>query len=372
MEIAIIGAGMGGLTLASILSRHGGACTVFERDASPDARTQGGTLDLHEESGRLAIEAAGLTEGLDAISRPEGQRISIVNPQGQLLVRHEPAEVTRPEVDRPALRRLLLNSLAPGVIHWDSRLRAIDPDPRGGFQLRFDDGTIEHCELLVGADGGHSTVRPLLTDETASHTGVNQVQLLIGADRADTVISPETAELIGAGSLWALGDNRNLTAQRLGDGSVVVAATVRTDQNWLSRSGLDRPELAATKTAVAELFAGWAESLMTLVDAADEVGLVHAVRATAPDARWNGRPDVTLIGDAAHLMPPVGEGANQAMLDAAELAAALVTHGRAKGVAAYETGMFDRIAGIAAESAQMQNMLVSPTAAADLTRMFTA
>ncbi|MGY0002339.1 FAD-dependent oxidoreductase [Micromonospora sp. I033] len=89
--------------------------------------------------------------------------------------------------------------------------------------------------------------------------------------------------------------------------------------------------------------------------------------------RWAHQRGVTLIGDAAHLMPPVGEGANQAMLDAAELAAELASNpaGPDPAIQAYEEAMFVRTHRIAEMSARVQAMMLSPTAADDIVRFFT-
>ncbi|GFJ81562.1 FAD-dependent oxidoreductase [Phytohabitans houttuyneae] len=89
-------------------------------------------------------------------------------------------------------------------------------------------------------------------------------------------------------------------------------------------------------------------------------------------ARWTHKPGLTLIGDAAHLMPPVGEGANQAMLDAATLAAELAANPADpdSAIQAYEEAMFARIHPIAEMSARVQAMMLSPTAADDVVRFF--
>jgi 2-polyprenyl-6-methoxyphenol hydroxylase-like FAD-dependent oxidoreductase len=78
------------------------------------------------------------------------------------------------------------------------------------------------------------------------------------------------------------------------------------------------------------------------------------------------------VGDAAHLMPPVGEGANQALLDGAELAAGLAAHPADPDAAirAYEEAMFARIGPVAEMSARVQAMLLSPTAADEIVRFF--
>lgn len=111
-RIAIIGGGPAGLTLARLLQMRGIAVTVYERDASADARGQGGSLDLHEDSGQLALKAAGLGEQFHGVSRPDGQNSRVFDKHGQMHaeLRAEDEVATRPEIDRGELRDLLLRS----------------------------------------------------------------------------------------------------------------------------------------------------------------------------------------------------------------------------------------------------------------------
>ena len=133
MRIAIVGAGPAGLTLARILHVHGIEASVYERDPSRHARSQGGTLDLHPESGQYALEAAGLAEQFHALARSEGEEHKIMSPAGDLLVHHVPdAPGGRPEIDRTDLRDLLTGSLPAATIHWGAQVVAVEEEPAAG------------------------------------------------------------------------------------------------------------------------------------------------------------------------------------------------------------------------------------------------
>ena len=147
-SIAIVGAGLGGLACARVLQLHGIDVTVFEQEASADARPQGGTLDLHGDTGQVAMHTARLHEQFRALARPEGQQMRAVDPRtGETVFDESPAEGDdfRPEIDRGQLRGLLLDSLSPGTVRWgrpiadvtqDRRRRAPDVRRRRGPGLR--------------------------------------------------------------------------------------------------------------------------------------------------------------------------------------------------------------------------------------------
>jgi len=364
MRIAIAGGGLGGLTLARILHRHGIDAVVYEREANRSARSQGGMLDLHPESGQRALAAAGLADRFRSEARPEGEEHRILDPAGRTLVHHKPQPGSfagRPEIDRGALRDLLLDSLPAGTVSWEHRLVAAAPRPDGGFTLTFDSGHSTGCDILVGADGARSVVRSLLTDATLSPVATLVELSISDADRRH----PDLAELVGPGNLWCVGESRILAAQRLGDGSIRVGISLPANDRHI--------DTYRGKRALLDIFEGWNPALTALIEAGDTPPTPRGIEAMPTGTRWAHQPGITLIGDAAHLMPPVGEGANQAMLDAAELAAALATNPADPDAAiqTYEEAMFTRTHPIAEMSARVQAMMLSPTAADDIVRFFT-
>jgi 2-polyprenyl-6-methoxyphenol hydroxylase-like FAD-dependent oxidoreductase len=370
-RIAVVGGGIGGLVLAGLLHRHGIACTLYERDAAPDARAHGGSLDLHPESGLRALEELGLGEEFRAVARPEGEDLRILAPDGRLLGRRapEPGAGTRPEVDRGALRTLLLSAVPDTAVVWGGHVTGVRPLAGGGHRLALADGTWAQADVLVGADGGRSRVRPLLTDARPSHLSAYLQLTITDADRR----RPDIARFVGPGSLMALGDNINLGAQRSGDGTIRVSVTVRADADWTGLQRFEDGGWTDTLARLHALFPGWAPELTALLDACDPGSLVaRNIEALPVGIRWPSRPDVTLLGDAAHLMPPVGEGANQAMLDGVMLARALAEHAddHAAAIAAYEDEMFTRTAGIAAESAFLDRTGLAPDAAERMAELF--
>ncbi|MFF1359250.1 FAD-dependent oxidoreductase [Streptomyces sp. NPDC058297] len=332
-RIAVIGSGPAGLTFARVLHRHGHPVTILERDPARDARPAGGTLDLHEGLGQLALEKAGMLAEFEALSRPEGQAMRILDTDGTVLRdwQPRPGDRANPEIDRGQLRDLLLGPLD---VQWGRVVTEVVPETRDGVLVHFEDGRQETFDLVIGADGAWSRVRPAVSPATPQYTGVTSVETSL--DDVDTR-HPDLARLVGDGSVAVYGVNRAIVAQRNSGGHVKVYAQFRApldrhtnpdqhtnpdrhgDQNQRAVPGLDLDDVEAVRSSLLALFDGWAAPVLDLLR--HGTAFVHRPLYALPVSHtWDHVSGVTLLGDAAHLMPPLGAGANLAMLEGAELA----------------------------------------------------
>ncbi|MFF7412025.1 FAD-dependent oxidoreductase [Streptomyces lydicus] len=347
--IAIIGAGLGGLTAARVLRVNGIESAIFELEASAAARTQGGMLDIHENNGQKALHAAGLHDDFLKIVHEGGQAMRLLGPDGTVHVAEEDDGTGgRPEVDRGDLRDLLLDSLPDGTIHWGRKVTGARALGDGCHEVTFADGSALTTDLLIGADGAWSRIRPLVSHAKPTYTGISFVETdLFDADTRH----PRSAAVIGGGFFIALGDERGVLAHRESDSSLHVYTALKADEGWLDT--VDFTDHAAAKAAVLAHFEGWDEGLRGLVADAETI-IPRRIHALPVGHRWDRVAGVTLLGDAAHLMSPfAGEGANLAMFDGAELALAIAAHpgDTEAALAAYEEALFPRSEASAAESA---------------------
>ncbi|GAA1406765.1 NAD(P)/FAD-dependent oxidoreductase [Kitasatospora putterlickiae] len=342
-RIAIIGAGPAGLTCARILQRNGLAATVYDREAGPEARDQGGTLDLHKDDGQIALREAGLLDAFLAACRPEGQEMrQLAAPDGNVLFHHTPAqdELFKPEIDRGHLRDLLLGSLEPGTVQWGRALTAIDGPATGPRHLRFADGTTAEADLLIGADGAWSTVRRAISPAVPRYSGISFLEAWYH-DVDNT--HPDIAELVGQGSAAAADGRRGLFAQRNSGDHIRVYIIQRVPQEWITDLGLTLQDTDAIRTHLLDRFRHWSPRLRRLMTDNDGSYVHRPIHALPVPHAWEHDPTITLLGDAAHLMPPLGVGVNLAMLDAGELALALVHNDSVDAaIHAYESTMLPR------------------------------
>jgi 2-polyprenyl-6-methoxyphenol hydroxylase-like FAD-dependent oxidoreductase len=350
LRIAIVGGGPGGLMLARLLQCRGVAATVLERDAHAGERPQGGSLDLHPDTGQRAMRLAGLEDAFLTVARPEDQGDRLYDQGGQLLYDRNGAGDDRPEVGRTALRQLLLDALMPGTVRWGQQIQAIELAETGYRVVA--NGVSEAFDIIVGADGAWSQVRALLSKIGPAYEGATMVELGFNA-----VEHPHVDALVGSGKMFAVGDNRVLIAQRNGHGHIRGYAGLRLPeavaQTW-SKASID-----TLRAQMHDAFAGWAPSLTHMLDVGKILG-ARPLYALPVGYRWHSRHGVTLLGDAAHVMSPFsGEGVNLALADAADLADALTAGSGWETVEAYEESMTARAAIAAAGAADGLNTTLS-------------
>jgi 2-polyprenyl-6-methoxyphenol hydroxylase-like FAD-dependent oxidoreductase len=357
--VTIIGAGLGGLTLARVLHRHGIPATIYEAESSSEARGQGGMLDIHEHDGQLALKAAGLFDEFRGLIHEGGEASRVLDQHGTVLL-DQPDDGTggRPEVLRGELRRILLESLPAETVQWGKRLTAVAARGDGRHELAFADGSIVITNLIVGADGAWSKVRPLLSDAEPEYIGTSFIETwLHDADARHAA----AAEAVGGGGLFATAPGKGIFAHREPGSVLHTYVALSRPVAWIA--GIDFTD-AAAKARVAAEFDGWAPALTALITDGETALTPRILHALPIGHRWDRVPGVTLLGDAAHLMAPAGEGANLAMLDGAELGKAIAAHRDdiEAALTVYEEAMFLRSASAAADAHQVLQLCLGDRA----------
>jgi 2-polyprenyl-6-methoxyphenol hydroxylase-like FAD-dependent oxidoreductase len=343
-RIAIVGGGPGGLTLARLLRVRGVPAIVFEGDLHAGHRLQGGSLDLHMETGLRALRLAGLEAQFLVHARPEDQGDRLYDPSGALLYDHNGRGFERPEIDRTALRTILLDSLGAGTVRWGAKVIEVRQRPEGAYEVVTDAGT-EPFDIVVGADGAWSRIRPPLSDAVPVYEGVVFVELGFEVETHRFVDA-----LTGSGKMFAVGDNRILVAQRNGRGHIRGYAGWRTPETHATR--LAGQAADRVRAEALDVFEGWAAVLTDMIRKGAFLG-VRSIYALSIGHHWKSRRGLTLLGDAAHLMSPfAGEGVNLAMADAADLADALTSGQDWTAVGRAEATIAERAKIAAEESAE--------------------
>ncbi|MGW0799930.1 FAD-dependent oxidoreductase [Streptomyces sp. NPDC002692] len=368
-DVTIIGAGLGGLTLARVLHVHGVPATVYEAETAPTARAQGGMLDIHEHNGQAALRAGGLLDAFRGLVLEGRQATRVLDRDGTVLLdRPDDGTAGRPEVQRGELRRLLLDSLPAGTVRWGHKAVGVRALGDSRHEVAFADGSTVVTGLLVGADGSWSRVRPLLSDAVPEYIGRSFVEtwLYDGDTR-----HPAAAKAVGGGSLFALAPGKGIQAHRESGGNLHTYVALSRSRAWFD--GIDFGDPAAAGARIAEEFDGWAPELTALITESDTAPVLRPLHALPVDHRWDRVPGVTLLGDAAHLSAPNGEGANLAMYDGAELGRAVAGHpGDVEAaLTAYERDLFPRSATEAIEGEELHELLFGDDTPHGLIGMFT-
>ncbi|WP_415326092.1 FAD-dependent oxidoreductase [Chryseobacterium sp. MMS23-Vi53] len=373
-KIAIVGGGPGGLTLARLLQLKNADVKVYERDENKDVRVQGATLDLHEESGLEALRRAGLTDKFKENYRPNAGKLKILDKKLNIFLDEHASEESyaedRPEIDRAPLRKILLESLQAETVVWDSQFISMEKQNEG-WLLHFKNGNSYYADIVIAGDGANSKIRPYLTDIKPIYSGVTMIE---GNIYNAEINAPKLWNLINGGKIFALDHNQSLLFSTKGDGTLTFYTGCKTDENWVKNSGIDFNNKQQVFDWFKKEFSTWDKNFHELFQS-DEISIIPRPQYHyALDQHWETSENLTLLGDAAHRMPPyAGEGVNMAMQDAFELAENLTNNefqNIKSAISNYEKNMLKRASEITEITLFNTEMLHAPNAIENLLKMF--
>jgi 2-polyprenyl-6-methoxyphenol hydroxylase-like FAD-dependent oxidoreductase len=359
-RVAIIGGGPGGLTLARLLQTTGVDVKVYERDLNKNARVQGSPLDLHEQSGLAALRKANLLDEFKKHYRPGADKTIIMDQNAEILFsdhQHKTGkddqfgnEHFRPEIDRGPLRNMLLGSLQQETVVWNSHFISMEKLGEG-WMLHFKINSSFYADIVIAADGGNSKIRPYLTDIKPFYSGVTMLEGNI-YDASKT--APHVYALLNGGKIMAFGNTKNMLLGQKGNGEIGFYASLKVEENWLANSGLDYSDKSQLLSWFKKEYSEWSSIWYEIFENAATPFIPRPIYCMPLNQTWEARPNLTMLGDAAHVMPPfAGEGVNMAMLDALELSDCL-TSGKYntlnEAISSYEINMRQRASTAARES----------------------
>jgi len=380
-HVAIIGGGIGGVALAVACLHRGIPFTLYERDSGFDVRSQGYGLTLQQAS--KAIEGLGICSLKDrvistrhVVHTTDGKTI------GEWGMRKwiQSGEKTAPKrtnmhIARQSLRLALLEQLGgQDVVHWGHQLADFNTNTEDGIELKFTvDGEIKNAkaDLVVGADGIRSRVRNLIIPEEISPLRYLDCIVILGICPLSALEGIDSPLLDSATVFQTANGNERIYIMPYSSDSVMWQLSFPMSEKEAKALNAHGPKALKVEACrrtpwhepIPQILAATKESLISGYPVYDrEVLSSELLDKVGP---------VTLIGDAAHPMSPFkGQGANQAILDALELARKIShecrplsnwqTMGIRKSVLSdFETGMLARSATKVKDSAEAAQFLHS-------------
>ena len=314
-HIAIVGGGPGGLMLGLLLQRQGFSFTIYERGYQNMHSDRGGSLDIHDDSGQLPLKEAGIFENFSKHARYEGEDTRIVNKDGEILYDEDAeGEGNRPEIDRGKLCDIIMEQIHPENIKYGFKFEKLIQRDNGEVELVFENGTTVMTDLVIGADGAFSQIRSHLTNAKPEYTGISMIEM-----NSDENEHPDLLKFNKNGKLIGLGGDQAILGQRNGDGRIMAYISFKTKYEKLDE--YRNLSLDTLKERLLAECSDWDSELKNYIAYSYDDIKFRRIYKLPIGLTWATQPNITIIGDAAHLMSPfAGEGVNMALYDAYLLA----------------------------------------------------
>ncbi len=365
-HIAIVGAGPGGLMLGLLLQRQGFSFTIYERGYQNMHSDRGGSLDIHDDSGQLPLKESGIFENFRKHARYEGEDTRIVNKDGEILYDEDAeGEGNRPEIDRGKLCDIIMEQIHPENIKYGFKFEKLIQRDNGEVELVFENGTTVMTNLVIGADGAFSQIRSYLTNAKPEYTGISMIEM-----NSDENEHPDLLKFNKNGKLIGLGGDQAILGQRNGDGRIMAYISFKTKYEKLDE--YRKLSLDALKERLLAEYSDWDSELKNYIAYSYDDIKFRRIYKLPIGLTWATQPNITIIGDAAHLMSPfAGEGVNMALYDAYLLAESFKNFNNLTEVLkVYEQQMFETTKVHAKESQDNLEIFFSENGAEKMAQFF--
>lgn len=365
-HIAIVGGGPGGLMLGLLLQRQGFSFTIYERGYQNMHSDRGGSLDIHDDSGQLPLKEAGIFENFRKHARYEGEDTRIVNKDGEILYDEDAeGEGNRPEIDRGKLCDIIMEQIHPENIKYGFKFEKLIQRDNGEVELVFENSTTVMTNLVIGADGAFSQIRSYLTNAKPEYTGISMIEM-----NSDENEHPDLLKFNKNGKLIGLGGDQAILGQRNGDGRIMAYISFKTKYEKLDE--YRKLSLDALKERLLAEYSDWDSELQNYIAYSYDDIKFRRIYKLPIGLTWATQPNITIIGDAAHLMSPfAGEGVNMALYDAYILAESFKNFNNLTEVLkVYEQQMFETTKVHAKESQDNLEIFFSENGAKKMAQFF--